>query len=107
MLIPYSEYYLQFRNLIDQRENFEIIGIPKGNMKKVCEILENYIESQNLKCRIYTKNRTVSGFAGVINPVFGAVALVGIGIHNMMTWNPDFEISRDLINNRIAVAYKK
>ncbi|WP_228064812.1 hypothetical protein [Muribacter muris] len=54
MLIPYNEYYPQFRTLIDKRENFEIVGVPKSDMYAVCEILEKYIESQHLKCRIYT-----------------------------------------------------
>ncbi|WP_228064811.1 hypothetical protein [Muribacter muris] len=49
----------------------------------------------------------MSGIAGFVNPVVGVAALAGIGIHNVMTWNPDFEISRDLANNRIAVEYKK
>ncbi|KMK52526.1 hypothetical protein RO21_00465 [[Actinobacillus] muris] len=107
MLIPYNEYYPQFRTLIDKRENFEIVGVPKSDMYAVCEILEKYIESQHLKCRIYTQKRIVSSIAGFVNPVVGVAALAGIGIHNVMTWNPDFEISRDLANNRIAVEYKK
>lgn len=107
MIISYSEYHLQFRDFIDQYRSFEIVGVPTSEMFDVCEVLEKYIESQHLKCRIYTQKRFVSGAIGLVNPIAGAAALIGIGIHNIITWDPDFEISRDLANNRISVEYKK
>lgn len=107
MLIPYAEYRQQITALIDAKKSFEIVAVPTGEMLSVCSTLENYIESQHLKCRVYTQKRVVAGAAGLLNPVYGIGALVGIAIHNAVTWNPDYEISRDLANNRIAVEWVK
>lgn len=105
MLIPYQEYRQQMFELIDTHQSFEIVAVPSGEMLQVCSTLENYIESQHLKCRIYTQKRLLGGAAGLINPIYGIGALVGIAAHNVLTWNPDYEISRDLANNRIAVEW--
>lgn len=105
MLIPYTEYRQKFTDLIDRHQNFEIVGVPTSEMFEVCGVLENYVENQHLKCRIYTQKRLVSGVAGLLNPIYGIGALAGIAVHNAVTWNPDYEISRDLANNRIAVEW--
>lgn len=105
MLINYNEYRRLMTDLIDNRQRFEIVAVPSSEMFNVCSVLENYIEQQHLKCRVYTQKRLVSGAAGLLNPIYGIGALAGIAIHNVVTWNPDYEISRDFANNRVSVEY--
>jgi len=32
---------------------------------------------------------------------------VAIGVHNLSTWNPDYEIGKNYIKRRLSVKYKK
>ncbi|MGX2975545.1 hypothetical protein ACWIUH_11235 [Ursidibacter arcticus] len=105
--LTYSNYYNQFQALIDSRQSFEICGVKTEDMLDITEVLEKYIESQYLKCRIYTKNRIVAGMAGLLNPALGIFSLASIAAHNILTYDPDYEIARDIANNRISVVYKK
>ncbi|WP_426839884.1 hypothetical protein [Glaesserella parasuis] len=102
-----QDYPSQVENLIDTRQSFEICGVAVGDMLTICAELEKYIESQNLKCRIYTKNRIAAGLAYVLNPAWGILSLTSIVAHNILTYDPDYEIYRDIANNRIGVEWKK
>lgn len=105
MLINYAEYRTQIAELIDSHQSFEIVGVPTTEMFDVCAALEKYMEHQHLKCRIYTQKRLISGAIGLVNPIYGIGALAGIAAHHILTLNPDYEISRDLANNRVAVEW--
>lgn len=107
MKITYQQYQSHFPLLIDSHQSFEIVGVPTDELKAVTDMLERYIESIHLKCRIYTKNRVVAGAAGLLNPAWGVLALAGIAAHNIVTWDPDYEIGRDIANNRVSVDWKK
>ncbi len=102
-----QDYPSQVENLIDTHQSFEICGVAVGDMLTICAELEKYIESQNLKCRIYTKNRIAAGLAYVLNPAWGILSLTSIVAHNILTYDPDYEIYRDIANNRIGVEWKK
>lgn len=93
--------------LISRRKNFEICGIDAGNLFAFSQELEKYIESLNLKCRLYTKNRLALGLSAVLNPRWGILSLAAIAAHNLLTLNPDCEIYRDLANKRVGVVWKK
>lgn len=106
-MLTYPEYKAKFQNLVDNKQSFEIVGVPVSEMLSVCEVLESYIESRYLKCRIYTKNRLVGGLLGVLNPMYAVLSLGAIAAHNIITQDPDYEICRDLANNRVEVKYQK
>lgn len=105
-LLAYDEYTFEYRELIAKHQSFEIGKVPVDEMLTACEILEKEIEYRMLKCRIYTKNRAASLLAGVLNPAYGILAGASILAHNIFTLNPDYEIARDLANNRISVIWK-
>ncbi|WP_133543557.1 hypothetical protein [Mesocricetibacter intestinalis] len=105
--IDFNFYQAEARKLINERRSFEICNIAVADMLAVSQDLENYMESQYLKCRIYTKNRIVTGLSGFLNPAWGILSLVSIAAHNLVTYDPDYEIGRDIANNRIEVIWKK
>lgn len=105
--ITLQDYPEQVENLIDTRQSFEICGVAVGDMLELCSDLEKYIESQNLKCRVYTKNRLAAGLSYVLNPAWGILSLTSIAAHNILTYDPDYEIYRDIANKRVGVEWKK
>ena len=105
--IDISEPFSTIKALINERQSFEICGIETGNLFAFSQELEKYIESLNLKCRLYTKNRLATGLSAVLNPRWGILSLAAIAAHNLLTLNPDCEIYRDLANKRVGVVWKK
>ena len=74
------------------------------------DTLENTIESENLSCGIYTYGRAASVGAtliGGVARVAGLVSAIGISAHNIATFNPDYEIAKHLVDNKLTVSYKK
>ncbi|MBF4103001.1 hypothetical protein INT80_12615 [Gallibacterium anatis] len=45
----------------------------------------------------------LSGIGGL----FGIASAVGIAAHNLATYNPDFEIGKNLVDKKINIVYKK
>lgn len=105
--INFSEPFSTITELIHQRQNFEVCDIDLVDLFSFSQELEKYIESLNLKCRLYTKNRLATGLSAVLNPRWGILSLAAIAAHNLMTLNPDCEIYRDLANKRVGVEWKK
>lgn len=97
------------KNLIADNHSFELVGLS-GRMGGAVSKIENLIESQGLSCRIYTYGRVViaggsilCGLAGVV----GIASMVGMGGHNIATFNPDYEVAKHFIDNKLSVIYKK
>ncbi|MFU2058510.1 hypothetical protein ACLSZY_03050 [Avibacterium volantium] len=95
------------QRLIEYRMNF---SISTSNVIGDAKIVEAAIEKNGFTCRVYTENRAAgvgaalfSGVGGVI----GAATAIGIAVHNLATYNPDFEIGKNLIDKKINVTYKK
>lgn len=109
-VITYDELEPEYLNsLIKRRESFEIIAVG-GNILKATEMLEKAIESEGLRCRVYTIGRVaVAGlsFAGGVTGLVGVGAVAGIVYHNIFTYNPDYEIGKDLVDNKLEVHCKK
>jgi hypothetical protein len=80
-------------------------------MSEAVESLEKTIESRGLSCRVYTKGRAASIAAAAIpTPVTvlgGWASAIAIGVHNVATWNPDYEIAKNLAMGTLTVDYKK
>ncbi len=95
--------------LIRNKESFEVVGLS-GRMGSAVTTVENKIESNGMKCRIYTFGRIAAAggsFFGGITGVIGLASAAGIAVHNLATFSPDYEIAKYPIDNRIVVKYKK
>lgn len=74
------------------------------------ETLERLIESQGLKCRIYTFGRIAAAgasVAGGVTGLLGALSGIAMSAHNIATWNADYEVAKKLLASTIHVTYKK
>ncbi|HGO5853261.1 hypothetical protein [Mannheimia indoligenes] len=107
MKIKYSEYQEKLGELIERKASFDIVDVGFKEFLIVSSDIEKYLESKYLKCRVLTKNRVASALSGVFNKNYGIFSLAAIVAHNIFTWNPDYEIIRDIANHRVEVVYKK
>ena len=107
----------QIEGLLRSKTSFEINGL-RGNFMASIKLVETKIESQGLKCRVRSDVKSAVVQGGALGAVFsvlstpatltvvtlGAVASVG---HGLVTYNPDYEILKDYVNQRLKVIYKK
>lgn len=98
-------------SLINTKSSFVLEDIDRLNIGEAVESLEKIIESKKMSCRVYSKGRaaTVAAIALPISPAVlgGWAAAVAIGAHNLATWNPDYEIAKNLATGTLTVTYKK
>ena len=99
--------------LIAANCSFEItgLGLSKAMLKMISQI-ESVIEQSGKTCRVYTAERTsavetVTAIPSKITQLAGIVANIGIGIHNFVTYNPDYEIVRHLLDNKLSIIKKE
>lgn len=96
-------------NLVSTYQSFKVVAV--ADIGKVVNEIEGRIEKAGLSCRVYTENRsTVLAAALIPTPwtvVGGCVAGIGIGIHNLSTLNPDYEIGKNKLAGTIMVTYKR
>ena len=85
------------KKLIKSRASFMVVNAKATNT--IAAKIESMIENNGLRVRVYTKHRAVGAF---VPPV-----AVGIGLHNLLTLNPDYEVAKDFINDQVEVTYKK
>lgn len=101
----YQEAKTKISSLIAGREAFVITGLS-GSMLDASNFVENEIERQGMTCRVYTRNRAYA--AGAMAWTGGGLlSLAGIAIHNIATFNPDYEVGRAITENCLYVTYKK
>ena len=76
-----------------------------GNLLEYSSRIEAIIESEDMSCRIRTKNRTIVNLGLFLTGIgfIGFAAQIG---HNLATFNPDWEIVRNPLNNKIKVNYR-
>ena len=106
----------ELKTLISKKESFVLLGI-RGNIMDSIEKVEKEIESQGFKCRVNTDLKAgvaAAGAFGVIGAVFSAPTAVVVGgilaaqtVHAVFTLNPDYVITKDYINAKLTVEYKK
>ena len=100
------------QQLISEDKSFEITGLDaEGAMTEMIERVEKTIESQNKTCRVYTAGRSAVVAAAAIptgvTQLTGAAAMIGIGLHNFATYNPDYEIAKHLLDKKLSVNKKE
>lgn len=99
----------ELKNLIASKKSFAVLAVQ--DISKVVNKIEGEIEKQGLRCRVYTEYRTAA-IAGVAIPtgltqITGLATAIGVGVHNLVTINPDYEIAKNKFNSSITVTYKK
>ena len=94
----------QIDGLISSHSSFQVVGVD--DIGELVKKLEERIDVKGLKCRIYTEYRSAGLAAGTLFGVGAAVA-AGIAVHNLATWNPDYEIGKNKLNSSVTVTYKK
>src|SRR5690554_5854872 len=95
--------------LLKARESFVIETIKHNEMPIIIEFLESRIKSLGMRSRTFTERRKLL-MAGMAIPtpvtaVAGAVSAIGIGAHNLATWNPDYEIAKNKAKSSLTVTY--
>ena len=95
--------------MIRKMRSFKIVEIK--DLSFVVNSIESEIEAQKLRCRVYTEHRAAV-IAGVAVPtgitqLAGIATALGIGVHNLATINPDYEIAKNIVTNTVTVNYKK
>jgi hypothetical protein len=63
-----------------------------------------------MTCRIYASGRLAGAAATVVGGPLGLLGLataIGVAAHNIVTYDPDYEIAKHVIDNKLVVTYKK
>ncbi len=99
----------KIEQLINSKQSFTLTGV--SHMKKAVATIERKIERKGLKCRVYTKGRaaTVGAAAIPFSPtvIGGWLAGAAIGVHNLATYDPDYELAKKPLSNELEVNFKK
>ncbi len=107
--VKYEEIKTKGLELVNERKSFTVTGLS-GRMGSAVTGVENLIESEGLSCRVYTVGRSVAAggsLFGGITGLAGIASAIGIAAHNLATFNPDYEIGKHKIDNKLTVTYKK
>ncbi|AQZ33436.1 hypothetical protein BHQ29_09140 [Pseudomonas sp. LPH1] len=100
----------QIEQKIKNKESFIIEKVEAMRFSSAIETLERIIEAQGLTCRIYTIGRLAAAGAtifGGLTGAVGALSSIAIAAHNIATWNPDYELGKNIIGSSIHVTFKK
>ena len=102
----YDDVSHRLAELIDKRQSFVLRGLG-SRMSKVIAELEGIIERDKMTCRVYSRNRGFVVAATSFVPVVSWINVAAIAAHNIVTYDPDYEIGKDLKDKRLHVTYKR
>ncbi len=97
----------KINELISSHTSFVLENIARLNMSEAVESIERKIENRGMKCRVYTKGRSAALAGELAVPLVGWAAAAAIGLHNLATWDPDYEIGKNLLTGTLTIEYKK
>lgn len=105
-----EEYENKIRELIKIRRSFKIVNLPQKQQGfNIIKLLESLMKEQKMRCRVYTKFRSLLlGSAIIPTPItiaIGGITALGISVHNLATYSPDFEIAK--CGDQVIVYRKK
>ena len=89
----------RIKELFLSEKCFKVVGLKAGNMSQVVKEIEKGMEAAGLKVRVYTKNRHIAA------AIAGPIGLAALGVHNLATRNPDYEICKDITNNELTIDF--
>lgn len=95
--------------LVEAKGSFQVVAVR--DISFVVNRLEGVIEKQGMSCRVYTEYRSAA-MGGMAIPtgvtqVTGLLTAIGVGIHNLATYNPDYEIAKNKFNSTVTVIYQR
>ena len=90
---------------LKSKSSFQITGLS-GKILETVKWIETAIEEQSLSCRVYTSGRKASLASGILAAPLTVWSALFMATHNVLTYNPDYEIVKDYINKKIVVNYK-
>ncbi|MDR1085561.1 MAG: hypothetical protein LBP22_12080 [Deltaproteobacteria bacterium] len=81
----------------------------RGDLMQACAKIEKCCDNCGYSSRVSTKGAVVGSIApGILSGGLGFLGLaVGKVAHLVATFNPDYEIDRNIITNTVTVTYKK
>ena len=97
--------------LVKAKKSFWVVAVK--DMSYTVNKIEGSIEKQGMSCRVYTEDRSslMAGFVPsplfVATSVVAAATAVGTAVHNLATYDPDYEIGKNPIKSKITVTFKK
>ncbi|MFC5583190.1 hypothetical protein [Rhodanobacter terrae] len=104
---------------LDSREDFVIDGINRIHMPEAVKAVEKLIEDRGMRCRIYQKGRVAAAIGATavaaVVPVIGEAVIgaalvataVGSAAHHLATFNPDYEVAKNLVTGTLTLTYQK
>lgn len=93
--------------MISEKKSFKLKEVDLDFFADTVDVIEKLIEVQGLKCRVYTTGRSLALLASAYTLIGGVATGLTIAIHNIITYNPDYEIAKLYGLNSISVTYKK
>ena len=97
----------QVAEMISAKKSFVLEDIGRTNMGEAIDKLERMLKNKGLKSRVYTKGRSAAIIGELAVPLVGWASVAAIGIHNLATWNTDYEIAKNIVTGTLTVNYKK
>lgn len=95
----------KLKYLISHKESFQVVGV--ADISKVVESVEGCVETLGMKCRVYTEFRTAALAGEVLVGGIGLIAAAGIALHNLATYDPDYEIGKNMVTGHVTVTYRR
>ncbi len=94
--------------LISCHESFTLTNIK--NFSQTVKKIERLIEKRGLSCRVYTAGRSATMAAALASGpavIFGLASAAAIATHKIATLNPDYEIAKYPLADKLVVNFKK
>lgn len=99
----------EISELLQKNRSFDVVEL-RGRMKDAIALIESEIESIGMTCRVYTYGRFVTVGACLAGGILGEMAkaaAVGMVLHNLATFDPDYEIAKNYLSNKLLVRFKR
>ncbi len=93
----------ELKELINKNMSFVAYGLT-DKLIETSQLIEQLIEDTGKRCRVLTLHTTIANVAGLLVGV-GLYGFACQAVHNIVTMNPDLEVVRDTINDKIIVIY--
>ena len=95
--------------LISRKESFEVVGLS-GKLIEAVRLVESKDRGHRTDLSRLTVGRVglaAGSFAGGVTGAFGLLSATSIAVHNLLTFNPDYEIESTRCITGSSFATKK